>query len=160
GTGFVASLARPGGNITGFDLLSADLAGKRLHLLKETLPGLSRVAVLWNPKAPETPPQWKLTQAAAQTMGMRLQSLEVRRSSECESAFQAAARKRAGALIMLDDALIYAHGARVIDLAAKSRLPVMYGFREHAEAGGLMVYGASLSDLYRRAAIYVDKILK
>jgi putative ABC transport system substrate-binding protein len=91
---------------------------------------------------------------------MQLQSLEVRRSDEFESAFQGATRKRAGALIMLDDTLLYTHGTRIIDLAAKGRLPVMYGFREHAEAGGLVVYGASLRDLYRRAAIYVDKILK
>jgi len=160
GTGFVASLARPGGNITGLDLLSGDLAGKRLQLLRETVPGLSRVAVLWNPSAPEAVAQWKITQAAAQTLGMQLQSLEVRRSDEFESAFQAAIRKRAGALILLDDTLLYTHGTKIIDLAAKSRLPVMYGFREHVEAGGLMVYGASLRDLYRRAAIYVDKILK
>ena len=160
GTGFVASLARPGGNITGLEFLSADLAGKRLQLLRETIPGLSRVAVLWNPSAPEAAPQWKITQAAAQTLGIQLQSLEVRRSDEFASALQAATRKRAGALIMLDDTLLYTHGTKIVDLAAKGRLPVMYGFREHVEAGGLMVYGASLRDLYRRAATYVDKILK
>jgi putative ABC transport system substrate-binding protein len=160
GTGFVASLARPGGNITGLDLLSADIAGKRLQLLRETIPGLSRVAILWNPSSSEAAPQWKLTQAAAQTLGMQLQSLEVRRPDEFGSAFQAATKKRAGALIMLDDPLLYTHGTTIVDLAAKSRLPVMYGFREHVRMGGFIVYGASLLDLYRRAATYVDKILK
>ncbi len=159
-TGFVASLARPGGNTTGLSILSAELSGKRLQLLKEVVRGVSRVAVLWNPTNPSTVLQIGPTKVAAKALGVRLQPLEVRGPQDLESAFQAATRGRAGALIALDDSLFYGERTRVVALAAKSRLPAMYGFREFVDAGGLMAYAVNQADLWRRAAILVDKILK
>ena len=160
GVGLVSSLARPGGNITGLDLLSVDLARKRLELLRETVPGLSRVAVLSSPTTPATALQMRETQVVAQALGVRLQALDVRGPNEFEGAFRAATRGRAGALLTLDDPFIFTHRTLILALVAKSRLPAMYGFREFAEAGGLMAYGTYLPALYRRAAVYVDKILK
>jgi putative ABC transport system substrate-binding protein len=159
-TGFVASLARPGGNITGLSLLSAELSGKRLELLKEVVPGVSRVAVLWNPTNPSNALQIGATKVAAQALGVQLQPLEVRGPQDLESAFQAATRGRAGALIALDDPVLGSHRTRIVALAAKIRLPAMYGLTGYAKAGGLMTYGPNIPDLFRQAAVFVGKILK
>jgi putative tryptophan/tyrosine transport system substrate-binding protein len=159
-TGLVASLARPGGNITGLTLISSQLSGKRLELLKEVVPRLSRVAVLSTPTAIGFPAQMTETKVAARALGVQLQPLEVRGSDDFERVFQAATKEQAGALITLDDAFVFTHRTRIVKLAAKSRLPAIYGFREFVDAGGLMSYAANLSDMYRRAATYVDKILK
>ena len=159
-TGIVASLARPGGNITGLSLISTELSGKRLELLKEIVPAVSRIAVLSNPTDPVSAPQLRETETAARALRVQLQSLEVREPDEFERAFQAATQGRAGALLTLDGSFIFSHRTRIVGLAAKSRLPAMYGFKEFVDAGGLMSYATNLSDMYRRAATYVDKILK
>jgi len=159
-TGFVASLARPGGNITGLSQLSETLSGKRLELLKEVVPGVSRVAVLWNPTNPSNAPQIEYSKLVAQALGVQLQLLEVRVPQDLESAFQAATRARAGALITLDDLFIYAQRLRIVALAAKSRLPAIYGWPIFAEAGGLMSCGPDFRDMNRQAGVFVDKILK
>ena len=137
-----------------------DLSAKRLELLKEVVPTASRVAVLWNPTHPTNPLQLRETQAAAQALGVTLQPLDVRGSDDLDRAFAAMVRQRAVALLVLADPLTVHHRRRLVDLAAKNRLPAMYPFREQVEAGGLMAYGPSLPNLYRRAATYVDKILK
>jgi len=159
-TGLVASLARPGGNITGLTLISSQLSGKRLELLKEVVPRLSRLAVLSNPTSAAVPPQMRETEVTARALGVQLQPLEVRGPDDFERVFQAATKERAGALITLDDALLFTQRTRIVKLAAKSRLPAIYGFREFVDAGGLMSYAANTSDMYRRAAAFVDKILK
>jgi putative ABC transport system substrate-binding protein len=159
-TGLVASLARPGGNITGLTALSRELSGKRLELLKEAVPGLSRVAVLWNAANPDKAHDVEETQVAARALGLQVQSLEVRGPNDFESAFRAATKKRAGALLTLTDTLTSFHQRQVVDLAAKSRLPSIYEFGEWVDAGGLMSYGPNDADLFGRAATYVDKILK
>jgi putative ABC transport system substrate-binding protein len=158
--GLVASLARPGGNITGLTLISLQLSGKRLELLKEVVPRLSRVAVLSNPSSPSIPPQMREIEVTAHALGVQLQHLEVRGPDDFERVFQAARKERAGALIALDDAFVFAHRARIVTLARKNQLPAIYGFREFVDAGGLVSYAANLADMYRRAATYVDKILK
>jgi putative ABC transport system substrate-binding protein len=158
-TGLVASLARPGGHITGLSQLSPELSAKRLALLKEVSPEVSRVAVLSNPTNPSNEPQIKDTKAAAKALRLELQLLEVRSPQDLESAFQAAVRGRADALMTLDDLFIFTHRKRIVALAAKSRLPGMYGWSAFAEAGGLMSYGADFRDMYRQAAVFVDKIL-
>jgi putative ABC transport system substrate-binding protein len=160
GTGLVASLARPGGNITGLTSLSRELSGKRLELLKEAVRGLSRVAVLWNAANPDKARDVEETQVQARTLGLELQSLEIRGPNDFDGAFQTATRKRAGALLTLADSLTITHQSRIVDLAAKSRLPAMHEQREFVEAGGLMAYGPSLLGLFRHVATYVDKILK
>ena len=160
GSGLVASLARPGGNVTGLSLLVPELGGKRLQLLKEVVPGVSRVAVLWNAANPYPVLVWRQTEAAARALGVHLQSLDVRGPDDLEGAFAAATRGRAGALITVEDPLTFGQRKRIVDFAARARLPAMYGFREFVDAGGLMSYAASLADLSRRAATYVDKILK
>jgi putative tryptophan/tyrosine transport system substrate-binding protein len=157
-TGLVASLARPGGNITGLSLLAPDTAGKRLELIKEVIPALSRVAVLWNPANPSTALQLKATQAAAREIGVQVQSLEARGPDDFENAFRAA--RGVGAILALGDPVYTLHQTRIIDLAVRNRLPTMYIYREFVQAGGLMSYGPSLSDNFRRAAVYVDKVLK
>ena len=159
-TGLVASLARPGGNITGLTLISSQLSGKRLELLKEVVPRLSRLAVLSNPTSAAVPPQMRETEVTARALGVQLQPLEVRGPDDFERVFQAATKERAGALITLDDAFVFTQRTRIVKLAAKSRLPAIYGFREFVDAGGLMSYATNLADMYRRAATYVDKILK
>ena len=160
-TGLISSLARPGGNITGLSLLSGELCGKRLDLLKEVVPKLSRVAVLLDPANPASLLQLRETEAAAKVLGVQLQPLEVRGPNpDFEKAFQATTRGRAGALITPDDAVILFYRTRIVDFAAKNRLPAMYGFRELVDAGGLMSYTANRSHLFQRAATYVDKILK
>ena len=160
GNGLVASLARPGGNITGLSLLAPELGGKRLQLLKEVVPAVSRVAILWNAANPAPALVVKETEVAARSLGVRLQSLEVRGPDDYARAFQAAISGRAGALIAVEDPLVLTHQARIVEFAAKRRLPAMYPNREYVDAGGLMSYGANLRDLFRRAATYVDKILK
>jgi len=158
--GLVKSLARPGGNITGLTTGGPELYGKRLELLKETVPRVSRVAVLWNPESEDLNLAFEESQAAARASGLQLQSLEVRGPEDFESAFKAAADRRAGALLVQSFAVFMRSRAKLADLAVKSRLPAMYADREYVEAGGLMSYGSSVADLYRRAATYVDKILK
>src|SRR4030095_14689160 len=160
GIGLVASLARPGGNATGLTSIASDLSGKRLELLKEVVPGASHIAVLSNPSSASVPPQMREAKLAAQSLGVQLQSLEVRGIDDFEKAFRAATKERASALIMLDDAFFFTHRTRIVKLGTKSRLPAIYGFTESVEAGGLMSYAANLADMYRRAAVYVDKILK
>ena len=159
-SGFVASLARPGGNVTGLSLQSQELSGKRLELLKEAIPKLSRVAVLWNASNPSHTLLRRETEAAARALGLRLQLLEVRGPTEFDGAFSAMTRDRARALAMLPDGFFRDQQRRILDLAAKSRLPAMYWSREFVDAGGLMAYGANIPDLFRRAATFVDKILK
>jgi putative ABC transport system substrate-binding protein len=160
GTGIVESLARPGGNITGLTILSPELSGKRLELLKETFPRVTRVAVLWNPSNQSNSIALKETQAASQALALQLQSLEVRSLKDFEDAFESATRIGAHAIITLPDALINTHHRRISDFAAKNRLPAMYAGPEFVEAGGLMSYAPSYTDQFRRAAYYVDKILK
>jgi len=160
GTGLVASLAKPGGNVTGLSNHSAELTGKRLQLTKEVLPGLSRVAVLWNAANPIAELVFKETEAAARTLGVQVQSLEVRSSDDFENVLPAAVNGRAGALFVVDDPLVFRNRMRIADFAARNRLPATAFYKQFAEAGGLMTFGASLADLYRRAAIFVDKILK
>jgi putative ABC transport system substrate-binding protein len=158
--GFVASLARPGANITGLTLISVQLSGKRLELLREVVARISRVAVLSNPAALNSQLQMRETEVAARALGVQLQPLDVRNPDDFDRVFRASTKERADALIALDDPLLFTHRTRIVKLAAKSRLPAIYGFREFVEAGGLMSYAANLSDMYRRAATYVDKILK
>jgi len=160
GTGLIASLARPGGNITGLTHLSPELSGKRLELLKETFPKASRVAVLWNGANPDKASDFRETEAAARAFGVQLQSLEVRTANDFDKAFVAATSKRAQALITLSDPLTGSHGRRILDFTLKNRLPAMYGEKGFVEAGGLMAYGHIPAELHRRAATYVDKILK
>jgi putative ABC transport system substrate-binding protein len=160
GTGLVAALARPGGNVTGLSSLAGELSGKRLELVKETVPRLSLVAVLFDPATPAAEAQLKEMELAAQTLGVKLQPLEVREAKDMERAFSAATSKHAGAFTVLADPLMTEHRARILQLAGKHRLPGMYYAREWSEAGGLMAYGVSSAELSRRAATYVDKILK
>ena len=160
GVGFVASLARPGGNITGLTHLSPDLSGKRLELLKEVVPHLLRVAVLWNSNQPGQPAAFKETQVAAQALKVTLISMEVRNREEIERVLSAAAKERPQAMFELPDPLTFFNRQLITEFAAKHKLPAMYSFREYVDAGGLMSYGTSFPDLFRRAATYVDKILK
>jgi putative ABC transport system substrate-binding protein len=159
-TGIVTSLARPGGNVTGLTILSPHLARKRLELLKEAVPKLARVAVLWNAANPVKVLDWRETQAAAGLLGLKLQSLEVRKPTDFDSAFDVATRDRADGLVVLADGLINGHRKHILDFAMTTRLPAMYPFREFVAEGGLMSYAPSFTDLFRRAAVYVDKILK
>jgi len=156
--GLVASLARPGGNVTGLSLLGPDAAGKRLELLKEVVPASSRAAVLWNPANPSHPLHLEQTRAAARALGVQVQSLEARSPEDFETVFNTA--RGAGGILALGDPVYRLHRVAIADLAGKNRLPAIYEFSQFVESGGLMCYGASLDDLYRRAAVYVDKILK
>jgi len=160
GSGFVASLAKPGGNITGLSSYAAELSGKRLELLKEVLPRLSRVAVLGNSTAPQNARALKDTELAADALGMKLQYLDVLGPKDIETAFRAASNGRAEGLLALNSFVVSAHQKQIIDLTLKNRLPAVYGQPEFMEIGGLVYYGASYTDLFRRAAAYVDKILK
>ncbi len=158
--GHAATLARPGGNVTGLVDTSPELSAKRVELLRDAVPAISRVAVLWNSSNRVKVLDYKMTQVAAQTLGMPLQSLEVRHMDDIAPAVTAAIRERAGALLVLSDALTNAHRVRIVELANKNRLPTMYFSREWVDAGGLMAYGPSWREMYRRAATYVDKILR
>ncbi len=161
GLGLVASLARPGGNVTGLSYgVGLGIMGKQLELLKEALPRLRRVAVLSNPANPSHALAIKEVTAAAGSLGVQLQLLEARGADDLDSAFAAMARDRAEALLVGADPVLASHRARLRDLAARGRLPAMYGLREHTEAGGLMSYHPDLRENLRRAATYVDKILR
>jgi ABC-type uncharacterized transport system substrate-binding protein len=161
GRGFVASLAHPGSNLTGLDTFSSELHGKRLELLKELVPTLARIAILANPANPGTVHAVRAVQASAHALGVQPHVMEVRSSDEFESAFAAMTRADVGALLVLTDPQTFErHVSAIVALAQRSRLPTMYPWKSYVEAGGLMVYGASLPDIHRRAATYVDKILK
>jgi putative ABC transport system substrate-binding protein len=158
-SGFVASLARPGGNITGLTNISTELAGKRLELLKEVIPKSSRITLLLDPSRPRTA-DVKETEAAARVLGLQVQSLVVQGPNDFESAFRSAAKGRADALTIISGAVFNRHRVRLVELAAKNRLPAIYSEHEYVHAGGLMAYASSERDQYRRAATYVDRILK
>jgi putative ABC transport system substrate-binding protein len=160
GAGFVASLAHPGGNITGTKTLSWDLFGKRLELLREILPKVSRVAVLHNRNNPAPPGAWKEALAAAATLGVSLQQVEVQSPTEFDEAFAAMLRERAEALVVVPSTMFNTPPFRIAQLAAGHRLPAVYGSRIAVEAGGLMSYAPSSAEAYRYAAFFVDKILK
>ena len=161
GTGLVASLAQPGGNVTGLTQISPKLSGKRAELLKEVIPDLSRLAVLWHPDHPNTPRMFAEIEAAAPLLGLEVQSLEVREPNpDFEGAFGSAVRDGANGLLTLRDPLTIKHQQLIVDLAQKNRVPTMYETMNFIDAGGLMLYGPSFEDLYRRAATYVDEVLK
>jgi putative tryptophan/tyrosine transport system substrate-binding protein len=160
GNGLVASLARPGGNITGLSALYPELSGKQLELLKETVPRLSRVVVIGELNNPGNSEVLREMELAAKAFGVKLQSLDVWDLKDIETAFRAASKARANAVIVLAGTIVLVHRAQITTLAIKSRLPAMYPRPEFVEDGGLMTYGPSIADLYRRAATYVDKILK
>jgi putative tryptophan/tyrosine transport system substrate-binding protein len=158
--GLVVSLARPGGNITGLTILGPELSGKRLELLKEAAPNIARVALLWNSANPANELMWKETQAVAHELRVQLQSLEVRSPNDFDSAFETSVREHAQALIAAPEPLINTHLKRIVEFAAKNSLPAMYGAPEAVNAGGLMSYAPNYTYQYRRAATYVDKVLK
>jgi putative ABC transport system substrate-binding protein len=158
--GFVASLARPGGNITGLANLTPELAGKRLELLKEIVPQISRVAVIWNPDDPGSELRMRETETAARSLGIKIQSVEVRGPNDLEKAFFAIKTAQAGGVIPLRGRTTNNLPEQIIELAKRDHVPTVYDDRPRAEAGGLMSYGAMIADLDRRAASYVDKILK
>ncbi len=163
GDGFVANLARPGGNITGSTFLGPGLVPKRLEFLKEAIPRVSRVAALWHPGAfgeRTTREMFNETEAAARTLEVRLHFVEVRGPDELDRAFSTMTRERADALVTFPSPMLYSERRRLVDLAATHRLPSMFNAREFVELGGLIAYGASVPELNRRAATYVDKILK
>jgi len=160
GTGLVNSLAQPGTNVTGLASLQTELSGKRLELLKEAFPKITHVAVLWNPSSPTNAFSWKETQAAAIPLALQLQSLEVRRSEDFERAFTVATTKYVEGLMTLRDVLTNVHRKEIIAFSVKNRLPAIYANTESAEEGGLMSYAPDFRYIYRRAAVYVDKILK
>jgi putative tryptophan/tyrosine transport system substrate-binding protein len=158
--GLVASLARPGGNVTGLSLLTPELSGKRLELLKTALGTVSRVALLMNPENAVSAVFLEETRAAASQLGIAVRALEARNAGEIERAFQAAKAAQADALIVFDDPVLWSHRGRIVALAAALQIPAMYGYRDFVEEGGLMSYGPDRPDHYRRTAGYVDKILK
>jgi putative ABC transport system substrate-binding protein len=158
--GFIASLAHPGGNITGFMTISDVLAGKRLELLKEVVPNLSRVAVLWSPRFPGSLQQWKESQQAARELGLQLYSIEISSAERLEAAFKEAIKAGSTALSTAASAFISGHQRRIVQLAAKNRLAAIYDREEFVLSGGLMSYGADESEHFRRVAVFVDKILK
>jgi putative ABC transport system substrate-binding protein len=159
-TGVVASLARPGGNITGLTAFGSELGGKRLALLKEMIPRLTRVAVVWNPSVPDKVVEWEQMQEPARTLGVQLQSLEVRTRDDFVAALEGARSGGAGALIALAEPLVFGQGDTIREFTAKHRLPAMYAWKEVVEAGGLISYGTNIDANYRRVAVYVDKLLK
>jgi putative tryptophan/tyrosine transport system substrate-binding protein len=158
--GFVANVARPGGNITGLTLISPELSGKRMELLREAAPRIARLAVLWSPSNPAHDETLRESEARARTLGLQTLPVEVKRADEIEGAVTTAVRERASALFVLDDPLLFESRQRISELALKHRLPLVSGISAFAEAGGLVTYGAKQSDLYRRAALFVDRILK
>ena len=160
GTGLIASLARPGGNITGLSLFSPELSGKRLELLKEIVPKVSRIGLLSDTGSAATVPMLKKTEEAARALGLRVQVIEVHNSNNFDSAFAAVKKERVGALNVLNSAVFNVHRRTIVEFATKNRLPAVYGNNNFSDAGGLMAYGPHIADVYRRAATYVDKILK
>jgi putative ABC transport system substrate-binding protein len=159
-SGHVASLARPGKNATGLTILMSETMAKSLELLRAALPGLTRVAVIWDPATPSHTPAMRAVESTGRAMGLRLQSLAVRSTSAFDDAFSAAVRERAGAVLILSTPLFMGGTKRLAELALAHKLPTMFGPREHVEAGGLLSYSPDRADLYRRAALYVDKILR
>jgi putative ABC transport system substrate-binding protein len=159
-SGLVASLSRPGGNLTGLTLLGLELSAKRLALLKEAVPAATRVAVLLDPTFSDSEAAVKRMEGAAQALGVQLRIQEVRDPSEFEKIFATMSSDRIGALMVQTDPILYTYRRRIVELVAKSRLPAMYSLREYMDAGGLMFYGSNLPDMHRRAATYVDKVLK
>jgi putative tryptophan/tyrosine transport system substrate-binding protein len=158
--GLVDSLARPGGNLTGTTSIAEVLAGKRLEILKETIPKLSSVAVLWNPRAPESAQQWKESQLSSRELGLQLYSMEVSSADKYESVFKEATKARSAALAVTHHSLATTNRKRIVELAAKVRLPAIYSREDYVDDGGLMSYGADRAEPYRRAAWMIDKILK
>ena len=159
-TGLVTSLAHPGGNVTGLSSLAVHIEAKRLGLLRELVPGIARIAALYNMSSPANPPQWKEIETAARSLGVEPQLLDVRKPEDFEPAFDSATKQRADGLIVGQEGLLQANRNLIAALAAKHRLPAIYRSMEFIEAGGLMAYGPNYPDLYRRAATYVDKIFK
>ncbi|HWT82966.1 MAG TPA: ABC transporter substrate-binding protein [Candidatus Methylomirabilis sp.] len=159
-SGLVSNLARPGGNITGLSGFDTELSEKRLQLLKETSPGVSGVAVVWNPSYTSMLVQFTGLQTAAPSVGASIRSVEVRDAKEFERAFAAMTRDRPDAVLVLADALTLVNRKLLVDFAAEKRLPAIYGSRDFVDSGGLMSYGPNLADMWRRAASYVDRILK
>ena len=160
GSGHVTSLAHPGTNATGLTVVMSETMAKSLELLKATVPGLTRVAVIWDPATPSHRPALKAVEDMGRALGLRVQPLAVRSATEFDSAFSAIAQEHAGAVLVLSTPLFMGGAKRLAELALTHKLPTMFGPREHVEAGGLMSYGPDRADLYRRAAIYVDKILR
>jgi len=158
--GLVQSLGHPGGNVTGLTITSPELSGKRIELLKEAVPRLSRLAVLWNPANPTHAAALRESQATARTLGLQAVPVAVQAAADVDSAFATIARERASALFVLDDAILFIERQRIAKLALRNRLPLVSGISGYAEAGALMTYGARQTDLYHRAAIIVDRILK
>jgi ABC-type uncharacterized transport system substrate-binding protein len=159
-TGLVASLARPGGNITGMSIMNPEVVGKMLEILKEVVPTVSRVAILWNPAGPGHALQVRAAEVAAQALGVQVHRVEASSPEAFDGAFAAMTRAHAGALLVLGEPVFSQHRSWLAELAAINHLPAIYRIREHVEDGGLMSYGPSLPDMWRRAATYVDKILK
>jgi len=160
GYGIVSRLARPGGNVTGLSTIGVELAGKRLELLKEAIPRIARIAQLANMSSPASASQWPQIEVAARSLGLEPQLLDVRASEDFARAFDTAIKQRADAVSVANDTLIQTNRRRIVDLSTKHRLPSIFGSREFVDAGGLMAYGPNFTDLYRRAATYVDKIFK
>ena len=160
GTGLVASLARPGGNVTGLTVLAPELTGKRLELLKEAAPKVKRVAFLWNPSGPGDLPLFKEAEAASGTLGLQIQFLEVSSLNDFDSAFATAIKEGVHALTMTLDPFINTYRPRILDFVAKNRLPAIFGVPDIVEAGGLMSYGPDYGEHFRLVATFVDKILK
>jgi putative ABC transport system substrate-binding protein len=158
--GLAASLAKPGGNVTGLTVMLAEMSGKRVEILKETFPKMSRVAVVWAPSQIEAAWGFKETQETVQAFSLKLQSVEIQRAEDIEKVFAEIPKARASALIVILSPFVTLHSKRIVELALKHNLPGMYPTRQFAEEGGLMAYGPLIADLYRRAATYVDKILK
>jgi len=161
--GLVTSLARPGGNVTGLSALAPELVGKRLEQLTQAVPGVTRVAVLWQPGGQgerTAKDMLKAADVAARALGARLQVVEARVSADVDRAFSDMTRERAGALTVWTSSMLFGERRRLVDMAAKNRLPAVYGLREYVDAGGLMSYGPNLADMSRRAATYVDRMLK
>jgi ABC-type uncharacterized transport system substrate-binding protein len=158
--GLIDSLARPGGNVTGFTNVATTLAGKRLELLKETVPKLFRVAVLYDPKSPGSVPQWNESQRQARELGLQLHSMEVRSAKDIEGAFKEAVKARNAALVVMQSPLVNSNQKPVVDLATKHRLPAIFYREDFVASGGLMSYGPDQTEPYRRVAALVDKILK
>ena len=159
-SGLADSLAKPGGNVTGLSVLLADLSGKRVEILRETFPKMTRLATLWNPAERIAAPVFKETSLAAQALSLQLHSFEVQTPQDIEKAFVDMRRVRPNALLVILSPLVTLHSKRIVEMALKQHLPGMYPTRQFAEEGGLMAYGPLIGDLYRRAATYVDKILK
>jgi len=158
--GIAASLAHPGGNLTGLAILSRELTSKRLQLLKETVPRLSRIAVLWNPANPGDVLMLREVETACQTLGLRWHGVAVRGPDELASAFEAILGTQSNGILAIEDSMLVSHRSRTVETVARTRLPAMYAFRQFVDAGGLMSYGPNIPETFRRAAGFVDKILK